>query len=421
MKIYLVGGAIRDELLELPVKDRDWVVVGATPQQMLDKGYSQVGKDFPVFIHPKTGEEYALARTERKKGVGYTGFECYSGQDVSLEDDLKRRDITINAMARDDNGDIIDPYRGRQDIKARQLRHVSSAFVEDPLRVLRVARFLSRFATLGFAIADETLVLMSTIAKSGELAELTPERVWTETEKALMADSASQYFATLKACDAINDIFPELSSLFGGPGQPQPDGKTPLGPNALAILDMAVALTKNREDTLSSKDSLAIRFATLTLNLSKPAITGQPDTGNFDLLTGLCKRYRVPTHITRIAELVARYHTHCHNAFELKPATLMQVLEALDAFRRPETLNIFLSACEANEMAQSNSATHSPEQPGFVQADYFRDALMVANRVDTKDLIALGFKGKALGIELRSRRIAAIRKLKIDYLGKESL
>ena len=250
MKIYLVGGAIRDELLGLPVKDRDWVVVGGTPQQMLDKGYSQVGKDFPVFIHPKNGEEYALARIERKKGVGYTGFECYSGQDVSLEDDLKRRDITINAMARDDNGNIIDPYHGQQDIKARQLRHVSDAFVEDPLRVLRVARFLSRFATLGFAIADETLALMSTIAKSGELAELTPERVWSETEKALMADSASKYFATLKACEAINDIFPELNPLFDSPGQRQADAKTSPPANAMAILDMAVALTKSREDTL---------------------------------------------------------------------------------------------------------------------------------------------------------------------------
>ncbi|MCK5791013.1 MAG: multifunctional CCA addition/repair protein [Ketobacter sp.] len=426
MNVYLVGGAVRDKLLNLPVKDRDWVVVGATPDELLQQGYQAVGKDFPVFLHPQTHEEYALARTERKTKAGYTGFECHFGQDVTLEQDLSRRDLTINAMAEAGDGTLVDPYGGRQDLEKRTLRHVSQAFVEDPLRVLRVARFLARYHHLGFTVAAETQSLMHTIAVSGELQHLTPERIWVETEKALLEPSPWRYFEVLRECGALAEIFPELDALFGVPQPEQHHPEIDTGLHVMMTLQSATGLLSHSGSTsetdctpeFNAEQRVAILFSLLCHDLGKgltapdqlPSHPGHEDISEH-LSKKVCARWRAPNPVKRLSSLVARYHTHSHRAFELKPSTVMRLLEALDYFRRPETLNLFLTACEADAKGRTGL-----QDRHYHQADYLRDCAQAASNVQAKALVNLGFKGETLGIELRKRRIDAIRDMKHSYV-----
>lgn len=419
MEIFLVGGAVRDKLMGIPGKDRDWVVVGGTEQIMREQGFQPVGKDFPVFLHPQTHEEYALARTERKSGKGYTGFECYSGSEVTLEQDLSRRDLTINAMAEHTDGTLEDPFNGQRDLQDKWLRHVSPAFVEDPLRVLRVARFLARYAHLGFRVAPETNALMQTIAASGELQTLTPERVWAETEKALAEPSPWRYFEALRDCHALAVVFPELDRLFGVPQPPKHHPEIDTGIHVMMTLQAALPLMQDQN--IEKPDRVAILFALMCHDLGKgltpenlwPSHHGHEDVSEH-LAEKLCQRIRAPNPVKRLAKLVARLHTHSHRALELKPATVMRTLEALDALRRPDTLHHFLLACEAD--AKGRTGFENREYP---QADYLRDCATAASRVEVQPLLALGFRGETLGAELRKRRIDAIRTVKNAYV-KES-
>ena len=382
MQIYLVGGAVRDRLLGFDKTDRDWVVVGATPEEMLAQGYTPVGRDFPVFLHPHSKEEYALARTERKTGPGYTGFAFNAAPGVTLEEDLLRRDLTLNAIAQDSDGRLIDPYGGVQDIEQRVLRHVSPAFTEDPLRVLRVARFAARFASLGFTIADETQALMRTLSASGELQHLVAERVWQETEKALSSPAPQVYFRTLRDCGALKVILPELDRLFGIPQPAQHHPEIDTGLHVLMCLEQA---TRMNEDPV-------VRFATLLHDLGKGVTPKEKwphhyghETLGLPLIHDVCERLRVPKRYAAMARLVCEYHTHCHRAAELKPATLLRVLEALDAFRRPQQLAQFLPACEAD----SRGRTGFEERP-YPQADILRQAAAAARAVDVPALLSEG-------------------------------
>ena len=345
MKVYEVGGAVRDALLGLPVKERDWVVVGASAADLTAQGYRQVGKDFPVFLHPRTGEEHALARTERKVGRGYTGFEFDTAATVTLEQDLERRDLTINAIARDSDGALIDPCGGQRDIAARVLRHVSPAFSEDPLRVLRVARFAARFTKLGFTIAPETLRLMTEIVASGEIDALKPDRVWQETAKALREDDPEIYFETLRACGALARVFPEIDALFGVPQPARWHPEIDAGVHVMLALKVAARLS--REET--------VRFAVLTHDLGKattpkwrlPAHHGH-ERRSEQLLVQLCERLPVPNRCRDLAKHVARYHGAVHRAAELKPQTVLEMIMEVDGLRQPERFEEFLLACEAD-------------------------------------------------------------------------
>lgn len=401
MQIYLVGGAVRDKLLGLPVKDRDWVVVGATPGQMLELGYKPVGKDFPVFLHPDTKEEYALARTERKSGKGYKGFSFHTDPDVTLEEDLQRRDLSINAMAEDEAGNLIDPYNGSADIRSKQLRHVSPAFNEDPLRVLRVARFA---ATLGFKVAPETMDLLKQMSSSGELEALVPERVWTETEKALAGRYPGRYILVLRACQALAVLFPELERLFGIPQPAKYHPEIDSGLHTIMCLNQAARLT----------DEPVVRFATLMHDLGK-GTTPESEWPNHHgheargakLVDKVCDRFRIPNKYRELARMVARYHLDCHRIQQMKPETVLKKLEQLDAFRRPERLDDFLLACEADARGRAGL-----EDNDYPQSDFFRQALAAANEVDSQSLQQQGFEGKALGREITQQRIKKIAQLK---------
>lgn len=409
--IYLVGGAVRDQLLGLPLKDRDWVVVGAHPEDLLADGFRQVGADFPVFLHPETSEEYALARTERKSGSGYHGFTCYSAPDVSLEEDLQRRDLTINAMAQTQQGDIIDPFGGQQDVQNRCLRHVSPAFREDPLRVLRVARFAARFASLGFSVAPETESLMRSMVSDGELAHLTPERIWQETQRALGEQSPRIYFELLHRLDALAVIMPELDALFG---VPQPETYHPeidCGLHALMSLEQACLLSKDP----------ATRFASLIHDLGKaltpralwPKHHGHEKKG-IKPIKQLCQRLRVPKQFRDLALLVSEYHTHVHRALELRSETLVKVLKALDALRRPERFEAFLLCCEADARGRTGLET----QP-YPQADFFREAFTVMKSISVKALRdQTGLDGKALGEAIDRARIEALNAWRSERLSQ---
>lgn len=416
MKKYLVGGAVRDKLLNRTIKDRDWVVVGSTPEEMQQQGFQSVGKDFPVFLHPTSKEEYALARTERKIGTGYTGFDCFFGEGVTLEEDLSRRDLTINAMAEDDNNSIIDPYNGQADIKSKKLRHVSAAFVEDPLRVLRVARFLARFHDLGFTIADDTNQLMKTLACSGELETLTPERVWTETEKALSEPSPWRYFEALKNSNALKAVFPEVDALFGVPQTKQYHPEVDTGIHIMMSLQAACKLITTEKPAANFR--IPILFSVLCHDLGK-ALTPEHllpkhhghEAISTHLTEKLCARLKTPSLVKRLALLAANYHTHSHRAFELKPSTIMRMFESLDLFRRPEILQPFLISCEADAKGRTNF-----EETPYPQAEYLQDCAEAAQKVEAKPLVDLGFLGEALGEELRKRRIDAIRTIKNSYV-----
>lgn len=404
MKKYLVGGAVRDALLGLPVKDKDWVVVGATPQQMLDAGYQQVGRDFPVFLHPVTREEYALARTERKSGAGYTGFTCYAAPDVTLEQDLLRRDLTVNALAQDNDGHVIDPYGGLSDLKNRLLRHVSPAFSEDPLRVLRVARFAARYAHLSFRIADETLRLMQEITRAGELDHLTPERVWKETENALTTRNPQVYFQTLRDCGALNVLFPEIDALYGVPAPAKWHPEIDTGVHTLMTLTMAAMLSP----------SVDIRFATLCHDVGKaltpkelwPRHHGHGAAG-VRLVSQLCERLRVPNEIRDLAKLVAEFHDLVHTFPILKPATIIKLFDAIDAWRKPQRVEQIALTSEAD--VRGRTGFEACEYP---QGRLLREAWDVARAVPTKAVIDAGFKGAAVREELTRRRINAVAQWK---------
>lgn len=359
-KIYLVGGSVRDRLLHLPVSDHDWVIVGATPDELLALGYQQVGKDFPVFLHPTTKEEYALARTERKSGKGYTGFTCDFGKEITLEQDLIRRDLTINAIAMDENGNIVDPYHGVDDIKHKILRHVSPAFREDPLRILRVARFAARFYQLGFTIAPQTLSLMKQMVLAGEISYLTAERVWKETEKALSAENPQIYFQVLDQCGALTLLFPSLE----------------LSTNIIDALKQSALLT----------DDLTIRFAVLCAQLpSKPVVEA------------LCKKIKAPNHYTKIAVMVQQYRHDLEHIQMLTAEQIVSLLNSLDVWRNPSHLEKLIIASQA--FAKTTS---------FAQANYLKEAYKVANNVDVQHIIAEGYSGKQIHFELQKRRIGAL-------------
>jgi tRNA nucleotidyltransferase (CCA-adding enzyme) len=410
MNTYLVGGAVRDELLGLPVRERDWVVVGATVQQMMDLGYRQVGRDFPVFLHPETHEEHALARTERKTAPGYRGFVVHAEPEVTLDEDLLRRDLTINAMAKDDHGQIIDPFNGQADLEARLLRHVSPAFAEDPVRILRVARFAARFAHLGFSVAQETRDLMQSMVDAGEVDALVPERVWQEMQRALGEDSPGTFFQVLRDCGALAVLFPEIERLFGVPQPPKYHPEIDTGVHTLMVLAQCARLS----------DDPVVRFAALTHDLGKgttpadilPSHHGH-EQRSVDLVHGLCDRFRIPNAYRDLAVVVARWHGYSHRALELRPDTVLKTLEGLDAFRRPERVEPFLLACEADYRGR----TGFEERP-YPQADYLRAAHARCQAISVRELIEDGIEGKAIGEALHARRVAALKQLKAEWSGE---
>ena len=403
MQVYLVGGAVRDQLLRHPYHEKDYVVVGATPEQMLALGYQPVGKDFPVFLHPKTKDEYALARTERKSGHGYHGFEFYTDVAVTLEQDLIRRDLTINAIAMDDAGNIYDPYGGQLDLENRLLRHVSDAFVEDPLRVLRIARFAARYKALGFKIADETLALMTELASSGELQALTPERVWKETSRALMEDHADEYFEVLRACGALKVLFPEIDALFGVPQRPEYHPEIDCGIHTMMSLQQAC----------KANYSLEVRFAVLMHDLGK-ALTPVDELPRHIMheergiapVTEVCDRLKVPTHTKQLAIAVCKEHLKCHQALTLKPGTLWRLLQRLDVLRRPERVEAYVQACECDSRGRLGL-----ENREYPQAQYVLDAMEVVRGIKAQDLPP-DIQGPDIGEMLIQRRIKAIEALK---------
>jgi len=400
MKVYLVGGAVRDELLGLPARERDWCVVGATPDEMTKAGFRQIGKDFPVFLHPDTGEEYALARTERKTGPGYHGFGFDTSRRVTLEQDLERRDLTINAMAIDPDGSLIDPYGGTADLEARLLRHVSDAFREDPVRILRTAKFAARLAPLGFRVAPETLQLMSEMVAAGEVDALVPDRTWKETETALGGPEPHVYFETLRECGALGAIFPELEALFGVPQPEKWHPEVDCGVHTLMVLEQAARLSPSGR----------VRFAALVHDLGKattrpddlPRHPGHEKRG-VELIRNLAGRLPIPTAYRELAVLVAEHHGICHRAFELKPSTVLGLLERCDAFRRPERFEEFLLACEADARGRTGY-----EYRPYPQAEWLRTALASAASVSARDAAAGETDGARIGEAVRRHRVAAI-------------
>jgi tRNA nucleotidyltransferase (CCA-adding enzyme) len=403
MQVYLVGGAVRDALLGLAVKERDWVIVGGSREELLRMNYREVGRDFPVFLHPETHEEYALARLERKVAPGYRGFVVEFGPEVTLEEDLARRDLTINAMARAADGSIIDPYGGQADIESRTLRHVSKAFIEDPVRVLRVARFAARFAPLGFTVAPETKELIRTMVLQHEVDTLVAERVWQESEKALREPAASSFFKVLRDCGALKPIYPEIDALFGIPQPPQWHPEIDTGVHTLMVLDQAVALSGDTR----------VRFAALVHDLGKaatppsewPSHRGHEER-SVALIEALCGRLRVPGDYRELALIVARYHGTVHRAFELRPNTLLEFMERADAFRRPERFGLALLACEADARGRTGMETNAYPQRGYVNAA--RDAA-AAIKPSPEDIATHG--GAKIAERLHQRRVRAISEL----------
>lgn len=403
MQIYLVGGAVRDQLLQLPVYDRDWVVVGSSPQAMLAAGFQAVGKDFPVFLHPNSKEEHALARTERKTGVGYTGFACHYAPDVTLEEDLLRRDLTINAMAQDNSGQLIDPYGGQRDLAAKVLRHVSPAFVEDPLRVLRVARFAAKLHHLGFTVAEETMQLMAKIAQSGELQHLTAERVWQEWHKSLSTHHPEVFLQVLRDCGALAVVLPEIDRLFGVPQPEKWHPEIDTGIHTLMVAKQAAQLS----------DSLPVRFAAQVHDLGKgvtppsewPRHKLHCHTG-LNIIESLCERIRVPNEFRDLALAVCAQHSNIHRADELKPATKLKVLGLLDVWRKPERLEQVLLCCEADHRGRLGL-----ESEPYPQREIFLRAYQAALGVAVQAVIADGFQGKQIKEELDKRRVSAIEAL----------
>jgi len=400
MLIYKVGGVVRDRLLGLPSSDCDWVVVGATPAEMLRQGYKKVGKDFPVFLHPETKDEYALARTERKVALGYSGFEIDAAPDVSLTQDLARRDLTINAMAETPDGEIIDPFSGQKDLEKKLLRHVSSAFSEDPVRVLRIARFAARFAYLGFTVADETMDLMRQMSASGEIDALVPERVWTECSRALLERQPSTFFQVLRNCGALRSIFPELDALFGVPQRPESHPEVDSGIHTLMVLEQSALLS----------DELVVRFSALVHDLGKattqksclPSHKGH-EARSAELVRTFCKRLRVPNDLRNLALLVALYHGQSHSVKELAPGAILILLKNLDAFRRPDRFAQFLLACEADSKGRAGFEQSVYSQAKYLRACFEEVRAIAAGKKTDKILI-----GKEIGEAIDAERVQAI-------------
>jgi tRNA nucleotidyltransferase (CCA-adding enzyme) len=403
-KTYLVGGAVRDELLGINPKEYDWVVVGDTPESLADRGFRPVGQSFPVFLHPDTKDEYALARTERKTGRGYKGFSFYADPSVTLEQDLQRRDLTINAIAKDDTGAITDPFGGQKDLRERQLKHVSDAFSEDPLRVLRVARFMAKLAPYGFSVAPETLLLMKDIVASGELEELTPERIWLETEKALLTDKPRFYFETLQQVGALKILFPEIDILFGVPQNPKYHPEIDTGLHTMLSL----------EQICSDSAELSVRFATLVHDLGKgttpkeqwPSHNGHEERG-VKQIELLAKRLRVPNDCRDLAIKVSRWHLHCHRAFELKAGTIEKLFSGLDLWRNPDLLKDFLQCCRADIRGRTGM-----EKEEYSQTAYLSECFEAARAVDSQAIRDAGFEGAEIGKKMQEARIAAIQEIK---------
>ena len=401
MQIYKVGGAVRDRLLGRPVSEVDWVVVGASAEQMLELGYRPVGADFPVFLHPQTSEEYALARTERKSGRGYGGFTFHASPDVTLEQDLIRRDLTVNAMAEDDHGNLIDPYGGQHDLEARILRHVSPAFAEDPLRVLRVARFAARYAPLGFSVAPETLALMRQLAESGELTHLTAERSWKEISRALMEPRPDVFVQVLRDCGALAALLPEVDDLFG---VPQPQTHHP-------EIDTGVHVLSVLHQCAEHDQPLNVRWACLLHDVGKgltpeaewPRHIAHEHKG-LRLIQAINARCKAPRDCAELAMLVGEFHTHGHRALELRPSTLLELLQRFDVFRRPQRFVEFVAACEMDARGRLGL-----EQRDYPQAAYLLGAAEVARQVPVKPLVEKGFKGAELGEALNRERLQALK------------
>ena len=404
MNIYLVGGAVRDALLDYPVTERDWVVVGARADDLLHLGYQQVGKDFPVFLHPRSRDEYALARTERKQGHGYTGFAVDCDPAVTLEEDLLRRDLTINAMARDSDGSIIDPYGGRRDLQNRVLRHVSAAFVEDPLRVLRTARFAARYAHLEFTVAPETIALMAKIVSQGELAHLPAERIWVEMERALGERNPEVFIQVLRDCGALDKLLPELEALFGVPQTAEHHPEIDSGVHTLMALQQAVELCGDTD----------VRFAVLVHDLGKgttpevewPRHIAHEHRG-LKLVDKVCKRLKAPNQFRDLARKVCQYHTHCHRALELRGKTMLKLLTTTDALRRPDRFEAFLLACEADARGRLGL-----EQRDYPQRDYLLQALAIAQGVTAAQFTDSALAGKALGEAIAAERVRRLQALR---------
>jgi len=400
MEVYLVGGAVRDELLGLPVKERDWVVTGAVPEDLERLGYRAVGRDFPVFLHPETKEEHALARTERKVGRGYRGFEVHFAPDVTLEDDLRRRDLTINAMARDAAGNLVDPYGGQADLEARVLRHVSGAFAEDPVRILRVARFAARYAPLGFKVAPETTALMRQMVESGEVDALVPERVWQETAKALSEPRPDAFLSVLRDCGALARIYPELDALWGVPQPAKWHPEIDTGVHMLLVMQAAAKLTDNPR----------VRFAALMHDLGKgttpprawPRHIGHEERGE-RLVRQVAERLRVPNDYRDLAEMTARWHGLVHRAAELRSRTILELMDRCDAFRRPDRFREFLLACEADFRGRTGFEDR-PYPEAALLARALEAALGVSLGADERQ----GLAGEQIGEALRRKRLEAI-------------
>lgn len=400
MQIYLVGGAVRDQLIGLPVSDRDWVVVGATPGDLIKLGFQQVGKDFPVFLHPKTREEYALARTERKTGVGYTGFSCYAAPDVTIEEDLLRRDLTINAIAKTEDGQLIDPFQGEQDIKNCLLRHVSAAFSEDPLRILRVARFAARLAKQNFTIANETQSLIKKMISNHELSAISAERVWSETEKALKSSAPETYFHFLRDCGALAILFPEINQLFGIPSATELHAEMDTGIHTLLTLKIAASLT----------DNIETRFAALCHEFGKALTPSEQWPAHEDyaiksipLIEAMCNRLRIPNKMKELAKLVARFHQQIHQINQLQPEKVINLFNQLDCWRKPERINQLVITCEADARSWLERA-HTI----YTQAKFAIEAFKTVQQVSSKNMIDQSINGIAFRDVLIQQRIQAL-------------
>ncbi|GAB6140626.1 multifunctional CCA addition/repair protein [Methylosoma difficile] len=407
MQIYLVGGAVRDQLLGYPVIERDWLVIGETPESMLAQGFRPVGKDFPVFLHPDNNEEYALARTERKTAPGYKGFVIHAEPDISLEQDLLRRDLTINAMALDEDGQVIDPYGGQQDLQQRIFRHVSPAFAEDPVRILRLARFAARYAHLGFTLAEETRAMMQQMVEAGEVDYLVPERVWAELFKALNEQTPAAFFETLNACGALAKIFPEIHALFGVPQPEQHHPEIDTGIHSLMSLQQAVLLSDNPE----------VRFAALVHDLGKalspkdnlPHHYGHENAG-LPILETFCKRLRVPNSFRVLALQVMQYHTHCHRVFDLRASTIVDMMVALGVTKPKNNFALFLLACEADAKGRTGFETRD-----YNQVRYLSRIAAALQSVDTSSISKSGLQGPQIGEAIRRLRIKAVRQAMNAY------
>jgi tRNA nucleotidyltransferase (CCA-adding enzyme) len=403
VQFYRVGGAIRDRMLDLEVRDTDWVVTGATPDQMTAAGYRPIGKDFPVFLHPETHEEYALARTERKVTRGYAGFEFHTDPSISIEQDLERRDLTVNAMAEDPSGNLIDPYHGKQDLENRVLRHVSDAFVEDPVRVLRIARFAARFAHLGFTVADETRALVRAIGESGELSALVAERVWSELKKALDEPDPQVFFETLRDCGVLDKLFPEVDDLFGVPQTARYHPEVDTGVHLMMALRQSARLDLDSET----------RFAVLCHDFGKantpahilPGHRGHEQRG-VALTRQFCERWRVPKAQRDLAVMTCEYHTHIHRMYEMKPSTILDFFEATDALRRPARFSQMTRAC----VADARGRTGFEDDP-YPQAAYANRLLQQLTALDLSEVTRSGLKGQAMARALRDFRLRHLKQI----------